>query len=81
MKERARLPPACFVQMGDFLRYALDEAVAQGLSQVVIGGMVGKLTKIATRAKPSPTPTALRWTPSCSPNWPQAWAHHPTCAP
>ena len=31
--ERARwLPPACFVQMGDFLRYALDEAVAQGLT-------------------------------------------------
>jgi cobalt-precorrin-5B (C1)-methyltransferase len=47
MKERADLPAACFVQMGDFLRYALDEAVAQGLKQVVIGGMVGKLTKIA----------------------------------
>ena len=47
MKERAALPPACFVQMGDFLRYALDEAVAQGLPEVVIGGMVGKLTKIA----------------------------------
>lgn len=47
MKERPDLPPACFVQMGDFLRYALDEAVAQGLRQVVIGGMVGKLTKIA----------------------------------
>lgn len=47
MKERAGLPPACFVQMGDFLRYALDEAVTQGLTEVVIGGMVGKLTKIA----------------------------------
>ena len=47
MKERPDLPPACFVQMGDFLRYALDEAVAQELKEVVIGGMVGKLTKIA----------------------------------
>ncbi len=47
MRERADLPAACFVQMGDFLRYALDEAVAQGLREVVIGGMVGKLTKIA----------------------------------
>ena len=47
MKERPGLPAACFVQMGDFLRYALDEAVAQGLREVVIGGMVGKLTKIA----------------------------------
>ena len=47
MKELRHLPAACFVQMGDFLRYALDEAVAQRLPQVVIGGMVGKLTKIA----------------------------------
>lgn len=46
-QERPELPAACFVQMGDFLRYALDEAVAQGLTEVVIGGMVGKLTKIA----------------------------------
>lgn len=47
MAECPGLPPAAFVQMGDFLRYALDEAVAQGLARVVIGGMVGKLTKIA----------------------------------
>ncbi|MEA3221376.1 cobalt-precorrin-5B (C(1))-methyltransferase [Immundisolibacter sp.] len=47
MRERPELPAACFVQMGDFLRYALDEAVAQALREVVIGGMVGKLTKIA----------------------------------
>ncbi len=47
MEQRPELPQACFVQMGDFLRYALDEAVAQRLPRVVIGGMVGKLTKIA----------------------------------
>jgi len=47
MNERPDLPAACFVQMGDFLRYALDTAVAEGLQEVVIGGMVGKLTKIA----------------------------------
>ena len=45
--ERPELPLACFVQMGDFLRYALDEVVAQGLKLVVLGVMVGKLTKIA----------------------------------
>ena len=45
--ERPELPAACFVQMGDFLRYALDEVVAQGLPEVVLGVMVGKLTKIA----------------------------------
>ncbi|MEO3713800.1 cobalt-precorrin-5B (C(1))-methyltransferase [Roseateles flavus] len=47
MRECAGLPQACFVQMGDFLRYALDTAVEEGLREVVIGGMVGKLTKIA----------------------------------
>lgn len=47
MNELPRLAPACFVQMGDFLRYALDTVVACGIRHVVIGGMVGKLTKIA----------------------------------
>jgi len=47
MEELPGLPPACFVQMGDFLRYALDAAVKHKLQRVVIGGMVGKLTKIA----------------------------------
>ncbi|MEK8029737.1 cobalt-precorrin-5B (C(1))-methyltransferase [Ideonella sp. DXS29W] len=47
MEEMPELPQACFVQMGDFLRYALGAAVKAGLPRVVIGGMVGKLTKIA----------------------------------
>lgn len=47
MEEMPDLPQACFVQMGDFLRYALGAAVKSGLPRVVIGGMVGKLTKIA----------------------------------
>jgi cobalt-precorrin-5B (C1)-methyltransferase len=47
MAEYPELPQACFVQMGDFLRYALDAAVKARLAHVVIGGMVGKLTKIA----------------------------------
>ncbi|MBB4843808.1 cobalt-precorrin-5B (C1)-methyltransferase [Paucibacter oligotrophus] len=47
MEEMPDLPQACFVQMGDFLRYALDAAVKAKLAHVVIGGMVGKLTKIA----------------------------------
>jgi cobalt-precorrin-5B (C1)-methyltransferase len=46
-EENPALPVACFVQMGDFLRYALDEAVAQGIGLVVLAVMVGKLTKIA----------------------------------
>ncbi|AAU91665.1 cobalamin biosynthesis protein CbiD [Methylococcus capsulatus str. Bath] len=47
MNELPQLPPVCFVQMGDFLKYALDTVVRCGLRHVVIGGMVGKLTKIA----------------------------------
>lgn len=47
MEEMPHLPEAVFVQMGDFLRYAMGAAVKAGLKQVVIGGMVGKLTKIA----------------------------------
>lgn len=47
MRELPQLAQACFVQMGDFLQYALDTAVTQGIRHVVIGGMVGKLTKMA----------------------------------
>jgi cobalt-precorrin-5B (C1)-methyltransferase len=45
--ERPELPTACFVQMGDFLRYALDAARTQRIALVVLAVMVGKLTKIA----------------------------------
>ncbi len=47
MRELPHLAPVCFVQMGDFLRYALDTVVKQGIRHVVIGAMVGKLTKMA----------------------------------
>ncbi len=47
IKELPELAPACFVQMGDFLKYALDTIVKQGIKHIVIGGMVGKLTKMA----------------------------------
>lgn len=47
MQEFPDLAESCFIQMGDFLSYALDTAVAQSMRQVIIGGMVGKLTKMA----------------------------------
>lgn len=47
MQELPHLAESCFIQMGDFLRYALDTAKQCQLKQVVIGGMVGKLTKMA----------------------------------
>lgn len=47
MRELPMLEPLCFVQMGDFLKYALDAAASCGIRNIVIGGMVGKLTKMA----------------------------------
>lgn len=47
MRALPQLDQASFVQMGDFLKYALDTVVTCEIPQVVIGGMVGKLTKIA----------------------------------
>ncbi|MCK5898245.1 MAG: cobalt-precorrin-5B (C(1))-methyltransferase [Methylococcales bacterium] len=58
------LHQACFVQMGDFLGPALDTAKAVGIQNIVIGGMVGKLTKMAqgekiTHARRNPVNTQL----------------------
>ncbi len=47
MREMPDLHDACFVQMGDFLRYALDTIVTEKIKHAIIGGMVGKLTKMA----------------------------------
>jgi len=50
MREMSHLASVCFVQMGDFLRAALDTVVEVGIRDVLIGGMVGKLTKMAQGA-------------------------------
>lgn len=47
MAQLPDLPEGAFVQMGDFLKPALDRVVARQIPHVVIGGMVGKLTKMA----------------------------------
>jgi cobalt-precorrin-5B (C1)-methyltransferase len=78
MQEMPELPQAAFVQMGDFLRYAMGAAVKAGLRRVVIGGMVGKLTKIAqgetiTHAGRAEVDTALLTSQP-------AWARPPMCA-
>ena len=64
IRELPDLDPACFVQMGDFLGPALDSAQKVGIQQIIIGGMVGKLTKIAqgeviTHARRNPVNTQL----------------------
>lgn len=58
------LPEAAFVQMGDFVGFALDQANRLGLRRATICGMVGKLAKMAdgrtmTHAAGSEVDTAL----------------------
>lgn len=47
MREFPQLEEACFVQMGDFVKAALTTAVKQRMQHIIVGAMVGKLTKIA----------------------------------
>jgi len=47
MRLRPDLPPVCFVEVGDFTGAALRQALADGLTEVLFVGMVGKLTKLA----------------------------------
>lgn len=41
------LPEVCFVEVGDFIGYALKRARTLGMAKVVLVGMVGKLSKVA----------------------------------
>jgi cobalt-precorrin-5B (C1)-methyltransferase len=64
LKTLPTLQKACFVQMGDFLSPALDTAQTVGIQRIIIGGMVGKLTKMAqgeriTHARRNPVNTQL----------------------
>ncbi|KAF3982272.1 MAG: cobalt-precorrin-5B (C(1))-methyltransferase [Methylococcales symbiont of Hymedesmia sp. n. MRB-2018] len=64
IRELPKLEPACFVQMGDFLGPALDAARDSGIAHIIIGGMVGKITKMAqgeiiTHARRNPVNTQL----------------------
>ncbi|MDX2469765.1 MAG: cobalt-precorrin-5B (C(1))-methyltransferase [SAR324 cluster bacterium] len=51
MAQFPQLPSSVFVQMGDFVHTALDQAVKEKIPKVLLGVMVGKLTKIAQGLK------------------------------
>ncbi len=51
MAQFPELPSSVFVQMGDFVHTALDQAVHEKIPKVLLGVMVGKLTKIAQGLK------------------------------
>jgi len=46
-QRRLKLPEECFIQMGDFVGYALKECARKGFRKAVIWGMIGKLSKLA----------------------------------
>ncbi len=47
MQAFPKLDEACFVQMGDFVKAAFQAALKHGMRHIIVGAMVGKLTKIA----------------------------------
>jgi len=44
-------PDHCYVQMGDFAGYSIKQCHDKGVKKVLIGGFIGKLTKIAMGVK------------------------------
>ena len=46
MRQLPELDEACFVQMGDFVKAAFQTAVKRQMSQITVGAMAGKLTKM-----------------------------------
>ena len=46
MRQLPQLSEACFVQMGDFVKAALNAAIKNKMAYVHIGAMAGKLTKM-----------------------------------
>ena len=46
-RERLGWPEIAFVEMGEFTGYALKRAFRNGMHHVILGGMIGKLSKIA----------------------------------
>jgi len=45
------LPDHCFVQMGDFAGYAMQQSAKKGASHVAVAGFIGKMAKLAKGTK------------------------------
>lgn len=46
-KKIVSLPDHCFIQMGDFAAYTIEQCAKKGIKKAYVAGFVGKLTKIA----------------------------------
>ncbi len=47
MRVHSQLEESCFVQMGDFVKTAFQSAIRHKMRHIIVGAMVGKLTKMA----------------------------------
>lgn len=50
-KKYISLPEHCFVQMGDFAGYTIEQCAKKGIKKAYVAGFIGKLTKIAMGVK------------------------------
>jgi len=50
-KKVVDLPDHCFVQMGDFSGYAIEQCAKKGIKKVYVVGFIGKLAKMASGIK------------------------------
>jgi cobalt-precorrin-5B (C1)-methyltransferase len=50
-KKYINLPEHCFVQMGDFAGYTIEQCAKKGIKKAYVAGFIGKLTKIAMGVK------------------------------
>jgi cobalt-precorrin-5B (C1)-methyltransferase len=50
-KKQISLPDHCFVQMGDFAGYTIQQCAKKGIKKAYVAGFIGKLTKMAMGVK------------------------------
>ncbi|MGQ0606799.1 MAG: cobalt-precorrin-5B (C(1))-methyltransferase [Candidatus Nitrosotenuis sp.] len=50
-KKEINLPDHCFVQMGDFSGYTIQQCVKKSIKKAYVAGFIGKLTKISMGVK------------------------------
>ncbi|MEW6044572.1 MAG: cobalt-precorrin-5B (C(1))-methyltransferase [Thermoproteota archaeon] len=50
-KKYVNLPEHCFVQMGDFAGYTIEQCAKKSIKKAYVAGFIGKLTKIAMGVK------------------------------
>ncbi len=50
-RKQINLPDHCFIQMGDFAGYTIQQCAKKGIKKAYVAGFIGKLTKMAMGVK------------------------------